>query len=261
MTEASLSLSLSHSFTPRRRRVLAICGARRGDGATSLALSLAVILGQLGEHVLLVDGDPGPDGLTGFLGVEVAVDLEAVLCGDATLNQAITPHGETGLHLILGRGERAALAEAPARRAQVLGDDLALLATRYDRMVVDLGTTGANTRQFLLRPGDRVMAVGTEETLDALYGLTCQLREAEMAAQLTVVINQATSHWMGERCLLTLRRACIGHHGWEPPFTQVVHEDQAMMESLARRLPLPLLDPDGPAGRDIVALAETLAGS
>lgn len=255
---AELTFHTPLSFVPRHRRVLALCGAESRIGVTALAVSLAATFGLSGERVLLVDGDPGPGGMTGHIGPPPEPDLDQVLAGEATLNQAVSCHDDGGFDLLQGSGARASLAEAPTRRVQVLGEDLAILANRYDRVVLDMGTARAPAFSFLVRPEDRILAIGLESGAEAMLGLLARLRAAGHERQPAVIINRASSHWAGERVLQTLRRACLSHYGSGIAFGRVIRADAAMPHAQARCQPLPLVDPQGPAGQDLEALVDRI---
>lgn len=255
---AELTFHTPLSFVPRHRRVLAVCGAENRSGATTIAVALAASFGLSGERVLLVDGDPGPGGMTGHLGPPPEPDLDQVLAGAATLNQAVSLHADGGFELLQGSGLRDCLAEAPARIVQVLGEDLAILANRYDRVILDMGTAKPPVFGFLVRPEDHILAVGLENDAVALLDLLARLRADGFTRDPGVVINKATSHWAGERVLQTLRRTLGTHAGAALALGRVVRADPALPHAQARAQPLPLVDPEGPAGQDLDALADRI---
>lgn len=70
-------------------KTLVVTSSLPGEGKTSTALNLAVVLGQLGRRVLLVDGDLHKPRIHEVLGVSNRIGLVTVLAEGADLGKAI----------------------------------------------------------------------------------------------------------------------------------------------------------------------------
>ncbi len=95
------------------RRIIAICGAKGGCGASMIATNLAVFLGQIGKNVVLVDANVQGSGLHAWLGMprpgQTLTDF--VKKRVATIEEVLSATPITGLRLLagsvdLGRGYR-----------------------------------------------------------------------------------------------------------------------------------------------------------
>jgi chromosome partitioning protein len=128
-------------------RGIVLWNAKGGVGKTTLAVNLAWLLGQRGDRVLLVDGDPQgsatkalgfPDPHIGFLGRSSA----AALLGGRRLSSLVvaTPHG---FELVPGNDDLAAVDLHLALHEEAAPERLghmrrAVEATRgYDWVVID----------------------------------------------------------------------------------------------------------------------------
>jgi LCP family protein required for cell wall assembly len=69
-------------------RVLLVCSAAPGHGASTVAMNLAIAAARAGRRVMLVDADSSPNGLGRFLSSGRSPGLSDVASGDATLAEA-----------------------------------------------------------------------------------------------------------------------------------------------------------------------------
>jgi polysaccharide biosynthesis transport protein len=121
----------------RERRDFQITSARAGDGKSTTAANLGVVLAQAGRTVLLIDADlrkPRLGSLFGF-GTASGTGLTAVLSGDVTLTEAVRPLEIPGLS-ILTSGTR------PPNPSELLGlpvmeKVLSEAADQFDIVLVD----------------------------------------------------------------------------------------------------------------------------
>lgn len=130
-----LRSNLRFTTGPKRPLVLLVTGATAGEGKTSTACNLAVVMAESGERVLLLDGDlrrPSVAKLTQLVG---SVGLTDVLVGSATIEEAVQPLGAVGVD-VLTAGTVPPDAGKLASSPQV-GALLAEARTQYDIIVID----------------------------------------------------------------------------------------------------------------------------
>ena len=85
-------------------RTIAVANQKGGTGKSTIAVNLAVALGESGKRVLLVDVDPQADA-TSMFGVEVSDSqrsLYDVMVGEAELPDAVLRHVTPGVDLMAG---------------------------------------------------------------------------------------------------------------------------------------------------------------
>jgi capsular exopolysaccharide synthesis family protein len=82
---------------------LVVTGTRSGDGATTVALSLAVTFAQTGKRVILIDTNLAQPALHKLLGVENGIGLTSLLTHPLTtpVNGCLVDHARPGLQLLL----------------------------------------------------------------------------------------------------------------------------------------------------------------
>ncbi|WP_225771441.1 polysaccharide biosynthesis tyrosine autokinase [Inquilinus sp. Marseille-Q2685] len=127
----------------RRAKVLALTSPERGDGKTTLCLTLARSMALTGQKVILIDADLRNPMVASMTGVEPSVRLLDVVRDGRHPNDAITADRISPLHLIAAYPDRLA--------AERLLDEagfaalLSQLRQRYDRIIIDIGSVEAST--------------------------------------------------------------------------------------------------------------------
>ncbi|WP_373870104.1 ParA family protein [Azorhizobium oxalatiphilum] len=99
-TDDTLALS-PRSGAPGAPRILALANQKGGVGKTTTAINLGTALAAIGETVLVIDLDPQGNASTG-LGIDRRarkLSTYDVLCGEATLRDAIQESGVPQLHV------------------------------------------------------------------------------------------------------------------------------------------------------------------
>lgn len=71
------------------RRMLAVCGAESGDGCSVLAANLAICFAQLGEKVLLIDGDLRHPVQQALFSLPIGAGLSNLLAGRGSMRDAV----------------------------------------------------------------------------------------------------------------------------------------------------------------------------
>jgi tyrosine-protein kinase len=105
-----------------------------GEGTTLTALNLAHCFTELGERVLLVEGDPRRSSIAPFMGIKPGLGLADVLADRSLAAEAVWGTDVPRLFVIASRQARpAATLPSGADLPEVLQD----LSARFDRMVVD----------------------------------------------------------------------------------------------------------------------------
>ena len=119
---------------------IAMTSARRGDGKTLAAISLAAVTAmQPGRRVLLVDGDLRSPSVAASLGLRVDAGLAEVLSGGAGLEEATCRADGVELDVL-------AVRSLPKNPSELLASDamsqlMSEVASAYDRVIVDLPPT------------------------------------------------------------------------------------------------------------------------
>jgi flagellar biosynthesis protein FlhG len=259
-------MSAAPSIAPRPgarakgRNMLAVASGKGGVGKTWFAITLAHALTRQGQRTLLFDGDLGLANVDIQLGLMPKHDLGGVLAGKMTLNQAAIPFEDGKFDIVSGRSGSGSLADIPASRMQVLGDDLTMLAAAYDRVVIDLGAGVERTvRQFAGAAGTCLVITTDEPTaLTDAYAFIKVTHMERPQADIRVVINMCNSRTEGERTYNTLLKACEGFLKISPPLVGIIRRDNKVRETIRAQTSILTRFPNSEAAGDVEAIAKKL---
>ncbi|MGW0433566.1 polysaccharide biosynthesis tyrosine autokinase [Micromonospora sp. NPDC003197] len=115
--------------------VIAVTSAVQGEGKSTMACNLAIVLAEAGWRVLLIDADLRRPRVASYLGMPTGVGLTDVLIGEAEINDAVRPWGDRSL-LVLPAGS------IPPNPSELLGskgmaDLLLSLRDSADIVIID----------------------------------------------------------------------------------------------------------------------------
>lgn len=238
-------------------RILCAVSGKGGVGKTSAICNLAVAAARRGARVLLVDGDLGLANLDVLLGLAPARNIEDVLAGRCTLEDALCA-GPAGLSLLpaaSGRSELSALG-APLLRALI---ELLHDARRhFDLVAIDAGAgigavaieLGASAEPALLvTTAEPTALVDAYATLKLLWRRQPQLevellvnavRNFEVAHTVSTQLGRLSGRFLG-------KQARLG--GWIP-------RDRRVGEAVVRQRALVELFPTAAVSHRFGALAQ-----
>ncbi len=122
----------------------------RGDGKTTLACNLAIVLAQAGRRVLLIDINANHPGVEGQLGLMPGPGLAEILAGEAVEHDPDRNTGHKNL-FVMGPGVRShELTEGLASKA--MSDFLGGAQEVFDHVIIDAPATLLTAEAKLLAP-------------------------------------------------------------------------------------------------------------
>ncbi|MED5396384.1 MAG: Flagellum site-determining protein YlxH [Alphaproteobacteria bacterium MarineAlpha3_Bin4] len=254
------SLVPSPSQRAKSRNILAIASGKGGVGKTWFSITLAHALANRGYQTLLFDGDLGLANLDIQLGLMPQQDLSSVITGRLTLNQVVIKYADGGFDVIAGRSGSGSLANVTASRIQRISDDLALLASRYDNVLIDLGAGVERTVRQLVHNASTCIVVLTDEptSLTDAYAFIKVIHTERPEIDVQVVTNIVNSTHEGERTYNTLLKACQGFLKISPPLLGIIRRDSKVPETIRRQAPLLTRFPNTEAAVDVEKIAQRL---
>jgi len=246
------------TYSTHSPTIVSFASGKGGVGKTFLATTYAHALAQQGQKVLLFDGDFGLANIDIQLGLTPEHDLSEWMNGQKALNQIITHDTQTGLDLITGRSGYQSLVNLPIEKLQQIHDDLLLLATHYDNIVLDLGTGLEKSVQLLAQTALCVFVICTDEptSLSDGYAFIKRLLETTSQPDIRIIINSADSEKEGLRTFETLQKTCSHFLHFQPILQGIIRRDTHVKEAIRAQQPLLNLFPDTPAASDIRKLLE-----
>jgi len=256
-TEAAINVS---QLPLMGRNVVTIASGKGGVGKTWLAITLAHVFAKAGHRTLLFDGDLGLANVDIQLGLMPKRDLASVIAGKLTLEQSVIDVTEVGFSVIAGRSGSGSLALLPQPRLIALREQLLLLASSYDNVVIDMGAGVDRTVQTLPPPRGVCLVVTTDEptALTDAYAFIKLTIADRPNTDIRVVINLAQTHGAGQKTYETLVKACRSFLKFEPPLAGIVRRDSKVRQCIQQQKPLLMLYPNCDAATDVERLARGL---
>lgn len=245
---------------PRSNGIFAVASGKGGVGKTWFAITLSHALAQKGRKTLLFDGDLGMANVDIQLGLMPKYDLGGVISGKLPLNQAALTFEDGGFDIIAGHSGSGNLANVSANRLHSLGEDLILLSSAYQNVVLDLGAGVERTVRNLTNHVNTVLVVTTDEptALTDAYAFIKITHMERPKTDIRVVVNMANSTKEGERTYNTILKACEGFLKFSPPLAGVIRRDTKVRDSIRAQTPILVRFPNTEAAVDVTNIVDKL---
>ena len=177
--------------------IIAFLGTKGGTGTTTIAVNCAVDIRRLSHRsTLIVDAKQGPGDVAVFLGLRPRYSIVELIdqmgwSSRALASRYVTEH-DTGLH-VLAASE--AFGRPDSRDAEGVERTLSCLASVYEYVVIDAGSTLCSSAVTALTAADLVVLVANPDLpcLRNLQRLNDALRLAGVAPERTRVLLNRTS--------------------------------------------------------------------
>lgn len=252
------------SLAPRNSRkgknMIAVASGKGGVGKTWFSITLAHALSSLRQKTLLFDGDLGLANIDIQLGLMVKNDLGSVISGAMSLNQVIHHYEKGRFDIIAGRSGSAGLASMPVGRLQILGEDLSLVASNYNKVILDMGAGVEKPVRILSGMAEKIIVVCTDEptSLTDAYAFIKIMTMQYPKSDINLVINQANTLREGQRTYDTLLKACNNFLKISPPLLGIIRRDTRVRDSIRNQTSIISRYPASEASEDVIAIAERL---
>jgi capsular exopolysaccharide synthesis family protein len=116
-------------------RVIVVTSSVAGEGKSTTAANLAIMLAETGQRILLIEADLRRPRLAEYLGLERAVGLTNVAAGQVSIDDVLQPWGAGGLTVL-------ASGSIPPNPSELLGshsmrDIISSLRERFEMIIID----------------------------------------------------------------------------------------------------------------------------
>ena len=95
-----LRVSVAFLDATTEAHAMVVTSSVPGEGKTTVAVNLAHAIAEAGSRVLLVDGDLRNPSVGTIMALSNSVGLTDILLGEASLEDAVQPYRNTGLHVL-----------------------------------------------------------------------------------------------------------------------------------------------------------------
>ena len=255
-----LSMANKNNIPLKGSNMIAVASGKGGVGKTWISISMAHALAKKGEKVLLFDGDLGLANVDIQLGLVAQYDLGSVITGKVPMTQAITK-SDLGFDVIAGRSGSGSLANIPLSRLQLIFDDLQLLATQYDHVIIDLGAGIEKAVRLFAQKAGTLMVVCSDEptSLTDAYAFIKIISAENPSIDIQIIINAVSSIKEGERTYGTLLKACQGFLKITPKLAGVIRRDMRVRDAIRAQTSILEVYPNADATQDILAIVNDIA--
>lgn len=240
--------------------LITIASGKGGVGKTVLAVSLSQSLAKAGQKVLLFDGDVGLANVDIQLGIMPERDLGSVIAGDMTLSDIIIPFAPGRFDLIAGRSGSGALSSLRGEVLRKIRQDLAVLASSYDHVILDLGAgIDEEVRSLTDGAGPKlVVTTGDPTSLTDAYAYIKVTLQQNPDADLRILVNMAKSQGEGRKIYDKLLNACRNFLKIEPPLMGIIEQDEKIASAIRAQSGLLTRYPTSTAAGNIDDVAQKI---
>jgi flagellar biosynthesis protein FlhG len=245
-------------------RVISVTSGKGGVGKTFTVVNLAVALAELGNRVVIFDGDLGLANVDVMVGVSPVWTIEHVLLGERTLDEVVV-EGPNGISIIPGGSGVGWLASLTPWQRQYLVDAVQESSLCPDYFLIDTPAGIGSEVLFLNAASNEILCVVSPEitSLTDSYALIKILSAEYGEREVNVIINGVIDRGNGieteaqkvfHRLSSSLERFLhvrISYWGCIPA-------EELVRDSLESQRALVTAFPSSPAARAVVRLAERI---
>lgn len=238
-------------------KVIAVTSAKGGVGKSSVALNLAIALGQRGKRTLVVDMDFGLANIDVMLGVRSQYDLLNVIEGDHDIRDVIAT-GQYGVRFISGGSGVEALIKINTEQLKRAISNLLCIEDMIDIIIFDTGAGITDNILRLICASHQTILVTTPEPtaiMDA-YALMKTLSKEENKPELHLVVNKADSTREAESAANGFIRIAEKYTGMHISNLGVIYRDSNMIKAVKKQVPLLISFPKSEASLNIGEIAD-----
>ena len=185
-------------------QTISITSGKGGVGKTTTVANLAYNHGQLGNKVLILDGDLGMANVDIMFGVRAQHSIQDVLNQKKFLEEIITPVSEN-VDLIPGGSGIYGLHRLSFLQKQTLLDQVGQLDANYDFMIIDTAPGIDDNVLYLNSAAQEIVVVLTPDpsSLTDAYALIKVLSQKQNETHFSILCNQVRDE---EEALKVYRR-------------------------------------------------------
>ena len=239
-------------------RVLTVVGARKGLGATSVAVNLAAALASAGKQVLILDENLAHDNVANVLALKPRYDLLNAIRDDMPLCD-IMLHAANGVHVLPVAKAMQALPGLNEAERQRLLQSLTAASMCMDVVLVDATPDGHSVCASL--SGDEPLLLVLNATADGItesYALLKQMAAQYGRTAFDLVVNKARNPQEARTVYENMAQVAQRHMQVQLKYLGSIPQDEQLAS--ASRLNRPLLEvfPQAAAAHAFIKLARSL---
>ncbi|HTU24170.1 MAG TPA: AAA family ATPase [Pirellulales bacterium] len=189
--------------------IIAVTGAQRGVGTTTVSVNLAMALALAGRRVILVDADLERGSVCPLCGITEPNTVADVLSGRRSIHEVLA-RGPVGVLVVPGVWAPGVSADYSATAQQRLIDQVRGLAVHADVVVIDTGSGRNGFVRRFWQAADAPLVVTTPEPVAIMecYATIKVLLAGTASIAVRTLINRAPSVERATEVQLRIAQAC-----------------------------------------------------
>jgi flagellar biosynthesis protein FlhG len=243
----------------RAPAIIAVTGAQRGVGTTTMSVNLAMALALAGRRVILVDADLERGTVAQLCGISERSSVIDVLSGRRSIHEVLL-RGPVGVLVVPGVWAPGAPADCSATAQQRLVDQLRGLAVHADVVVIDTGSGRSGFVRRFWQAADAPLVVTTPEPVAIMecYATIKVLLAGTASIAVRTLINRAPTVERAAEVQLRIARACRRFLGAGATPAGHVPEESLALQAAETATPFVLSSPHCDGARAMERLAAAL---
>jgi flagellar biosynthesis protein FlhG len=240
--------------------VIGIASGKGGAGKTTVSVSLALALKEMGFRVMLFDADLGLTNAPILLGTRCPFNISHVVSGEKTLADIAVTTSQN-LRLISGASGNQTLASMTALDIAQLVQSFSDLEEEIDYLIVDMAAGIAPSVMTLLAACHRrfiVMRNDPSSIADA-YGTIKVLMEDELIDEIYLLPNAVKNQLAGEKLFQRINRVCAKFLVHTVRYAGTVEHDDLIQDAHMHLQPLMMFAPTSQAAKNFRKLAQAVS--
>lgn len=237
---------------------IAITSGKGGVGKTSFSANLAAALAASGERTVVFDADLQLANLDIALGIKPQFNLQHVVAGEKSLDE-ILADGPGGIRAISGASAVPALMRAGPKKLGLFFSQLSRLEKSTDVLIFDCAAGLDNRVISFLKLSEEVIVVASPDptSMTDAYATVKVIARRQPNARIHVLFNMA-SYEEGVRLFSLFEKICWTYLKRKVEYLGSVEYDRRAALCTRKRELYVVKDPEGKAGRDVRAVAQTV---
>ncbi len=258
---ANLRERLRPLFTRKGPMTIAVSGGKGGVGKSSVALNLAIALGQKGKRVLLIDACFGQGSLAILAGVTPRFALGDLLSEGVEIRGVVETIAANVEFISSGTDDRA-MALASIDDVDCVMMEVERFARYHDVVVFDMPYSCDQRSRSVFNYCENVVVVTTPEpaSVAGAYSLIRERGAVDKNKRFCVLVNQTDGLSDAQATRIRIETLCKKYLSRCPAYLGMVTHESVWKDSALRQVPCILAHPKSAAGRSYDAIAGLLSG-
>jgi len=242
------------------KNIYAFISGAENIGASWLSLTIAHALNQQKKKVLAVDGIGNHSNILEYLSIQKPLYIEEFIEGRKTLNQLILAYKNQDFNILIGQSGNNYISSLPLGRAQVLSNDLRIIAQNYDHVFIDVGSELLQNNLTFYNIANNIIILCSENNADMIktFDLIRNINEAGINANFNLIVNKVNSYEDGYKVYEKLSNV-IEKNGLKfPSLLGIIRFDTRIRDTIKNKELLLNRYPKSEAGVDICEIVEKI---